>query len=172
MFVGLVIGFTIWDLGIENFRICAGFVARGGNTANPGPQFGVSSAKEFTDPRRLVKSASVSTSQSYSASFNPYGRRNSSTKSEREDSSRELSAVQSKTESMGLGGSRKFPAAQSVGRWSRIGILHSQGAWAISGLCAEEHRWYPTRISPQPDVTLQWWIVARGWLTWTMVLRV
>jgi hypothetical protein len=103
-------------VGIDACRIGAGFVARGGNTGNPGPQFGVSSAKEFTDPRRLVKSASVSTSQSYSASFNPYGRRNSSTKSEREDSSRELSAVQSKTESMGLGGSRKFPAAQSVGR--------------------------------------------------------
>lgn len=97
----------------------AGAAARAGKSANPGVPYGVSSAKEFTDPRRLVKSASISTSQAFTTSLNSYGRRNSTTKSDRdsrEDSARELNTVQSKTESMGLGATRKVAAAQSGGR--------------------------------------------------------
>lgn len=82
-----------------------------GRAGNPAAYVG---AKEYTDPRRVSKTASMSTTNSYSGSINPYGRRHSSNKTDRDD--RELNAVQSKTESMGLGGSRKVPAAQSVGQ--------------------------------------------------------
>lgn len=88
--------------------LTAGSVGRAGN---PAAYVG---AKEYTDPRRVSKTASMSTTNSYSGSINPYGRRHSSNKTDRDD--RELNAVQSKTESMGLGGSRKVPAAQSVGQ--------------------------------------------------------
>ena len=91
----------------------AGCVGRPGNASN---FTALPSAKDYTDPRRVTKTAAVSASNSYSAPLNPYGRRHSSNKSDREDSVRELSAVQSKTESMGLGASRKVPAAQSVGQ--------------------------------------------------------
>jgi hypothetical protein len=90
-----------------------GGVGRTGNASN---FVALPSAKDFADPRRVAKSAAVSASNSYNAPLNPYGRRHSSNKSDREDSVRELSAVQSKTESMGLGASRKVSAAQSVGQ--------------------------------------------------------
>lgn len=90
-----------------------GCVGRTGNASN---FVALPSAKDFTDPRRVAKTTAVSASNSYTAPLNPYGRRHSSNKSDREDSVRELSAVQSKTESMGLGASRKVSAAQSVGQ--------------------------------------------------------
>lgn len=91
----------------------AGVVGRTGNASS---FVALPSAKDYTDPRRVAKTAAVSASNSYTAPVNPYGRRHSSNKSDREDSVRELSAVQSKTESMGLGASRKVSAAQSVGQ--------------------------------------------------------
>lgn len=93
----------------QNSKSLDGPVGRAGN---PTSFMGLSN-KEYTDPRRVTKTAAMSATNSYSAPLNPYGRRHSTSKSDRDD--RELNAVQSKTESMGLGSSRKVPAAQSVG---------------------------------------------------------
>lgn len=97
------------SLIVTSYFLIAGPVGRAGN---PTSFMGLSN-KEYTDPRRVTKTAAISATNSYSAPLNPYGRRHSTSKSDRDD--RELNAVQSKTESMGLGSSRKVPAAQSVG---------------------------------------------------------
>lgn len=76
---------------------------------NSGVAMGNGAVKESADARRLVKCSSVSGSQ-YPSSLYSYGRRNAG-KGDREDKrgddASELNAVQSKTESMGIGVTRK-----------------------------------------------------------------
>ncbi|CAK9209945.1 unnamed protein product [Sphagnum jensenii] len=90
--------------------------ARQGKGPSSGFQGGV---RDFGDPRRLVKSSSISTSQQFSISQNFHGRRNANSKADRdnskEEAAHELNALQSKTEAMGIGATRKVAAAHAGG---------------------------------------------------------
>jgi hypothetical protein len=96
----------------------AGVAARQGKGAGSG--FQGSGVRDFGDPRRLVKSSSISTSQQYTMAQNFHGRRNAGTKADRDNgkdeaAARELIALQSKTEAMGIGATRKVAAAHAGG---------------------------------------------------------
>ncbi len=90
--------------------------ARQGKGPSSGFQGGV---RDFGDPRRLVKSSSISTSQQFSISQNFHGRRNANSKADRdnskEEAAHELNALQSKTEAMSIGATRKVAAAHAGG---------------------------------------------------------
>ncbi|CAK9867098.1 unnamed protein product [Sphagnum jensenii] len=90
--------------------------ARQGKGPSSGFQGGV---RDFGDPRWLVKSSSISTSQQFSISQNFHGRRNANSKADRdnskEEAAHELNALQSKTEAMGIGATRKVAAAHAGG---------------------------------------------------------
>jgi len=93
-----------------------GVGARQGKGPSSGFQGGV---RDFGDPRRLVKSSSISTSQQFSISQNFHGRRNANSKADRdnskEEAAHELNALQSKTEAMSIGATRKVAAAHAGG---------------------------------------------------------
>ncbi|KAJ7300127.1 hypothetical protein O6H91_21G045400 [Diphasiastrum complanatum] len=90
-----------------------------GGPAKPGKVVGsglsMGAAKDAVDSRRLVKSASISGPQ-YLAPIYSYTRRNYNVSSERDikrnDSASELDAVRSRTDSMGIGVTRKVAAIQ------------------------------------------------------------
>ncbi len=69
-----------------------------------------------------MKSSSTSTSQPFSISQNFHGRRNANSKADRdnskEEAAHELNTLQSKTEAMGIGATRKVAAAHAGGACS------------------------------------------------------
>ncbi|KAG6550835.1 hypothetical protein Mapa_007631 [Marchantia paleacea] len=89
-----------------------------GSGVSVGNGGGSAGTKEPADGRRLVKCSSVSGSQ-YPSSLYSYGRRNNSgskgDRDDKKDDSNELSSVQSRTESMGIG-ARKVSAQVGVAR--------------------------------------------------------
>ncbi|KAL3682807.1 hypothetical protein R1sor_000829 [Riccia sorocarpa] len=90
-----------------------------GSGVSVGNGGGSGATKEASDGRKLVKCSSVSGAQ-YPSSLYSYGRRNSAgskgDRDEKKDDSSDLTSVQSRTESMGLGVSRKVSAPVGVAR--------------------------------------------------------
>ncbi|KAJ7515324.1 hypothetical protein O6H91_22G010600 [Diphasiastrum complanatum] len=89
--------------------------AKPGKVVGSGLSIGGVATKDAVDSRRLVKSASVSGSQ-YPAPIYSYARRNYSMTSERDikkdESAGELDTARSRTDSMGIGVTRKVAAIQ------------------------------------------------------------
>ncbi|CAM6098049.1 unnamed protein product [Calypogeia fissa] len=89
-------------------KVSHGGPAKPGKVVGSGVSMGNGGVKESSDARRLVKCSSVSGSQ-YPSSLYSYGRRNAGKvdREDKRDEASELNAVQSKTESMGIGVTRK-----------------------------------------------------------------